>query len=358
MKPRELAKYLARGRVEVFEPAPLPAATRQAVVIPVLNESSRIGATLASLQAAAPVATAVILVVNHPPDAPESWRRDNAGLLSRLRRGEESGALELRWLDAGELADGVGEARKLGFDSFLAALGAERAAFAVLYSLDADSPVEPAYFRCLEAAFAAHPDWGGVTVGIRHQRGATPELERAIRRYEAYLERYARKLREIGSPYGYQAIGSGFAVRARDYLRCGGMRRRRAGEDFYFLQALAKCAPIGQVEEVLVHPAARLSERVPFGTGPALAGLLAGGELPEFPDARFAQLGELLGQLSELDDPALPERLAPELRAFLKEQNFASVWARIRRQTRPEDYPAAFHRWFDALKTQQFLRQR
>jgi len=48
-------------------------------------------------------------------------------------------------------------------------------------------------------------------------------------------------LQQAGSPYAYHTIGSAFACRAEAYIAAGGMNRRHAAEDFYFLQQLAKC---------------------------------------------------------------------------------------------------------------------
>ncbi len=351
MNARDFIKYLKRARLE-----PLPGLhAAHCVVIPALNESAGIAPVLNALYAAELRGCAVIVVVNHAVGSSEAWRQDNRLLLEKLRSGLWPGVVGL---DVGELHDGVGEARKIGFDSFLATLSPEEAERAILYSLDADSLVEPEYFRRIEAAFGAHPTWGGVTVGFRHQSGGTAALEQAIRCYEKHILDYASGLAAIGSPYAYWAIGSCFAVRGGAYVRAGGMRRRTAGEDFYFLQALAKTAKIGCVSDVLVHPSARCSQRVPFGTGPALTALEAGGALPEFPAERFELLRKFFAELGHLGEVDFGDRLAPEIREFLREHGFFTSWPRVVAETRPESLRSAFHRWFDALKTQQFLRKR
>lgn len=51
------------------------------------------------------------------------------------------------------------------------------------------------------------------------------------------------------------------------YIKCEGMNRRKAGEDFYFLEKAAKHTHIPVVHDALVYPSSRESERVPFGTG-------------------------------------------------------------------------------------------
>jgi hypothetical protein len=56
-------------------------------------------------------------------------------------------------------------------------------------------------------------------------------------------------------------------VTAETYVDQGGMNKRKAGEDFYFLQ---KVIPLGNFHEIntaCVYPSPRPSDRVPFGTG-------------------------------------------------------------------------------------------
>jgi hypothetical protein len=38
--------------------------------------------------------------------------------------------------------------------------------------------------------------------------------------------------------YAYHTVGSAMAVKAYQYVKVGGMNRRQAGEDFYFIQKL------------------------------------------------------------------------------------------------------------------------
>jgi len=47
------------------------------------------------------------------------------------------------------------------------------------------------------------------------------------------------------------------------YIAVRGMNRREAGEDFYFLNKLAKLGDIGQIHATTVYPSARPSRRVP-----------------------------------------------------------------------------------------------
>lgn len=204
------------------------------VVIPVCDENGYIDATLAGLAAAPGIErTLVVLVINHPANAAPGAQGGQCELTARLEH-EASPLPHLAYFTAFDLEGGVGRARKLGMDACLATLTPESVEQALFWSLDADSPVEPEYFTATEAEFDRHPEYAALSIRVRHQPGETPEQERAIREYERYLGNYVERLRQAGSPYAFQTIGSAFAVRATAYLRAGGMRGARRGRGFLF----------------------------------------------------------------------------------------------------------------------------
>jgi len=360
MKERDWRKYLQKSRLLPVEPNPLSNGFHTVAVIPACDELDEIGNTLASLFPAED--EAVLVVVNHPANASARVREASAKLLARFR----SNTLFLRnlhWIDAPDLTGGVGEARKLGMDAVIASQNPEQIEDKVLASLDADTVVEPDYFSGIREGFADAPPPAALSIPFRHRQGATPEEEAAIRKYEAYLDRYVGKLREAGSPYAFQTVGSAFAVRMSAYVRAGGMRVRKGGEDFYFLQAVAKTGRVVSGDRVLVHPSPRPSERVPFGTGPAVRKLMEGIAPAEISDAAFGTLKRVLDRVS---DPALledAERLLSELDpipgVFLREEGFTAVWPKVLQNTptRPEARRAAFHNWFDGLRTLRLLHR-
>lgn len=357
MDARAFGKYLRRNPART----PLGAGFSRAAVIPAFDEAEELPRTLDSLARAlrnAPRPVAVIAVVNHPAGASDTESLATLRLLA-----ERTDIPGLETLYAPGLAGGVGVARKLGMDAFVSALDADSIDDALIFSLDADTRVAEDYFSALEAAFAEHPGAGFVTAGFRHERGATSELERAIREYEEYLRDYAAGLRRAGSPYAFTSIGSAFAVRGDVYIRSGGMKARRAGEDFYFLQQCAKCGAFFEVDAPLVFPSARRSGRNPFGTGPALEKLLAGIPPRRIPPAAFDELKRLLDAVAGpelLTDPEkLSAALPPFSRTFLAAEGFPELWRRILANT-PDAAPArrrAFHCWFDGLRTLRFLHR-
>ncbi len=143
----------------------------------------------------------------------------------------------------------------------------------ILVAFDADCTVSKNYFTAIEATFKNNPGFHFANLSFSHpvdDRNLTPRLREGIIRYELYL-RYLRKAMEwIGYPHAIHTIGSSFAVRATSYIKQGGMNRRQAGEDFHFLHKMVLLGDYGLISDAMVYPAARISHRVPFGTGAAL----------------------------------------------------------------------------------------
>jgi hypothetical protein len=59
------------------------------------------------------------------------------------------------------------------------------------------------------------------------------------------------------------------AARSWAYQKQGGMNKRKAGEDFYFLQKIIQLGNFTEIKSTCVYPSPRISDRVPFGTGKA-----------------------------------------------------------------------------------------
>ncbi len=344
-----------------------------AVVIPALAEGKNLFSTLQTL-ARNPVQLLsrflVLIVVNNREDASEADKEDNRQTLSRLAA-EESllERVQLGWVDASSpgkalpvKAGGVGLARKIGFDLALPLLD-YAAGEPVLISLDADTLVRPEYLSALVEHFST-TEKSGAVISFCHQPGATPEQDRAISRYELFLRSYVLGLALARSPYAFHTVGSAMACSARAYVRIGGMNVRAAGEDFYFLQHLAKIGGIGQVRGTVVYPSPRPSHRVPFGTGRSMSRMLAGEkEAVMFYDpACFQILKEWLHLVSHTLDAPAEEirseagRISGDLVSYLEKIAFSAVWEKLRKNFRTETTLLnGFHGWFDGLKTMKMI---
>ena len=344
-----------------------------AVVIPALAESDHLFSTLQSL-AQNPSrnlsAFLILVVVNHRQDAPRSDKSDNEYTLQRLAAGDPSlKNLHLAWVDAASKGlelpakgGGVGWARKIGFD-----LSLPRLRFGpstpLLISLDADTFVRPDYLPALVRHFQGTKVPGAV-IPFCHRPGSSREQDEAIRRYELFLRVYVLGLSRACSPYAFHSVGSAMACLAESYCRMGGMNLRVAGEDFYFLQHLAKTGGIAQVKGTVVYPSARASHRVPFGTGRSISRLLGKDEQAVlfYQKDCFQILGEwltLIAQNLQSGGEEIwerSERISPHLAEYLDRIGFIPVWDKLRRNFRdPSTLMSGFQVWFDGLKTMKLI---
>jgi hypothetical protein len=171
-------------------------------------------------------------------------------------------------------------------------------------------------------------------------------------------------LKFAGSPYAYHSIGSAFCCSAEAYIKAGGMRVHKGGEDFYFLQALEKTGEVISINSTMVHPSARVSQRVPFGTGPKIREVLDGKDIELYDLRIFGLLKELLFKVSEADLEFLKvmhlnvsNTFSELISEFLIEYKFSDDWAKILKNTpdKPEAIIKAFHIWFDSFRTLKFI---
>jgi glycosyltransferase involved in cell wall biosynthesis len=344
-----------------------------AVVIPALAERRHLPATLQSLAQNPPEILKrflVVVVVNHGSGSTPVDKEDNIRTLAQLHSGKlQFGALPLAWVDATspgrELPGkgGVGPARKLGFDLALNFCHFGEAEPPLFISLDADTLVEPTYLPAIVSHFRRHPQ-GCAVLPFRHQPGNTQEIDLAIRYYELYLRSYVLGLHQAGSPYAFHTIGSTMACRADAYVHGGGMNRRPSGEDFYFLQQMQKTTGVVHLRGTTVHPSPRPSLRVPFGTGPTVARCLreSEGAMRFYHADTFRLLGEWLSCVQSQWTATAAEVtgkaciISPHLAGFLKKINFFDNWRRLQANHPTRDhFLAAFHGWFDALRSRQML---
>jgi hypothetical protein len=168
---------------------------------------------------------------------------------------------------------GVGWARKIAMDEAIRCLDRSGLEEGILIGFDADSLVSDNYFTSIETAFRENPGYHFVTLNFNHpidDPSLTNSLREGIIQYELYLRYLRNAMKWSGYPHSIHTIGSSFAVRASSYVKQGGMNRRQAGEDFHFLHKMVLLGEYGVVRDATVFPAARISHRVPFGTGAAL----------------------------------------------------------------------------------------
>ena len=353
----DIAKYLKRNEGEHL---PELVAFDHAVVIPAYDEELSLPECLKSLGTAdINDKTAVIVVVNNPAGTSAEI---NLNLLNDLKKRVLPEPLKLFTIHAPNLKHGVGEARKIGFDIFCRSRNQGNVADSILFSLDADCTVDRKYFSLVLTEMKNNPAAGCAVIAVRHAVAEDADVEQAIRIYEKYLNDYENQLADAGSPYSFNAIGSGFAARVSDYIRCGGMKMKTAGEDFYFIQDISKCSELVKIKTPLVYPSPRRSERVPFGTGPAVRDIIAGKMPREVSKEAFSSLKLLLDIVKTpknlCDADKFIALLPSDIAEFFISNSFAESWNKIIKNQKISGQPElekAFNLWFDALQTRRFL---
>ncbi|MFC2079908.1 glycosyltransferase family 2 protein [Bacteroidota bacterium] len=247
---------------------------------------------------------------------------------------------------------GAGLARKLVMDEAVRRLNQVQKPMGIIISLDADTTVESNYLSALEKHFTDKPEASGCSIQFKHPLEGDEfpqEVYRSIRNYETHLRYYLAALRYTGYPYAYHTVGSCFAVRADIYCQQGGMSKRKAGEDFYFIQKVAMQGKYSECNETTVYPSPRPSDRVPFGTGPEISKQLKNPNLPylSFAPDLFEHLKVFYANARQLVNKSNTEtflfRLNPHLQSFLDLSEFAEQMQEIRSNVATE---SAFYQRF------------
>lgn len=368
---------------------------RRAVVIPARDESTSLPATVRSLENNPEKdcrSTLVLVVVNG--EAPgkqgkgdetsvdaEQIQLDNLRTLEWLAAKARNSPLQLTWLDHSSpglefsSGHGVGLARKLGADSVLGYLannldsGVSSAPdlnkFPILH-LDADTLVEDNYLRTVSESVSSSGALGGV-INFKHRLPSEPQsLRDAVEAYDLFLRYYALGLRFADSPYAFHTIGSAMCSTVEGYVRSGGIpARRKAGEDFYFLQQLRKAGKITLIDDTAVHPSGRIESKNIFGTGKGIQNMLnsADSGYPVYTPVIFRKLKKSLAIINDAIVRLPGEEIMrvidePVIRNFLAEKGFPGKVAKWQQNYRKaEDLQHAFNIWFDALATYRLIRR-
>ncbi|MEM9022758.1 MAG: glycosyltransferase [Bacteroidota bacterium] len=367
----DASRYLQKHR---FYPrlltAPVPENLGMAVVIPCYNEPDLQPTLEALWRCERPRAhVEVLVVVNGAVSAVETVRERNRATVRQARhwmRKHPDPGLTFHVLECPELPDrhaGVGLARKIGMDEAVDRL-AQAGREGVLVCFDADATCAPNYLVALEDHFARNPHSPACSLRFEHPTDGhafAPEVYAGIVRYELFLRYYRQGLHWAGHPHAFHTIGSSMAVRTNAYCQQGGMNRRKAGEDFYFLQKLIPLGGFTELNTTCVFPSPRPSDRVPFGTGRAIGQWLQGPQLayPAYDPQTFVDLRTGLGLLQGWADAARQQaewqHLPAALSAFLEQQQVEAHLAEIRANSAsPDRFVQRFYRWFNAFLALKF----
>jgi len=268
--------------------SPVPSNLELIVVIPSHNEPDLLGSLQSLRDAFVPIGVSVevITVINHGVNTDSEIVKQNettaiqANQFSLENNSESITFKTIEVFDMPPKKAGVGLARKIGMDEALNRFSKINKD-GVIVCFDADSLCEVNYFEAILAHFKKHPKTPGCSIHFElplEGNSHTVEEYNAIILYELHLRYYKNAQQYTGLPFVFHTIGSSMAVRASAYSKQGGMNKRKAGEDFYFLNKIIQLGNFTELNDTTVIPSPRVSDRVPFGTGKAVGEIVSTNE--------------------------------------------------------------------------------
>lgn len=347
------------------------------VVIPCYNETELIIALSSLINCEKPTGSVeVITVVNSAVSDLKAIKETNTKMLEKAQEWSEEHDrdwINFYFIDANNLSDkdaGVGVARKIGMDE--AVIRFEQLnKDGIIACFDADSTCANNYLVELEKHFENNPKSPACSIYYEHPLDGnefSEENYRAIEAYELHLRVYKNALQYCGFPFAFHTIGSSMAVKSKAYQKQGGMNKRKAGEDFYFLQKMMALGNFSELNSTTIYPSLRISDRVPFGTGRAMQNYLSSEQKSynTYAIQSFLDLKQLVEQLDNLyinfssschDKPVEPSfNLPPSVLEYLITISFNENLTKIRQNsTSLIHFKQLFFNWFNAFKVLKFV---
>ena len=254
---------------------------------------------------------------------------------------------------------GVGWARKLLFEQIMKEHNDDE----LVVSLDADTDFDDNYLQAVVDTMNAYSDHNAFSVPYYHPLSHDEALDRPMLRYECYMRHYLLGLLRIDNPYAFSALGSAMVFPLWAYRRVGGITPLQGGEDFYLLQKFAKTGRLVRqfvdpyrTQDMVVCPQGRISTRVPFGTGPAIAKGIAGMEdsYPFYSDEGFASVKATYDLFPKLYDCDIDTPMTSFLRQQLSTDD---LWSFLRANFKSRElFVRACAERVDGLRILQYLK--
>jgi hypothetical protein len=259
---------------------------------------------------------------------------------------------------------GAGFARKLAMDHALSRFDKLDRPDGIILSLDADTLCEPNYIKAVEEHFILNPKSKACSIRFEHPLEGSKypgPVYRGITLYELHLRYYIEGLRFAGHPHAFHTVGSAFAIRAGVYSSQGGMNRRTAGEDFYFLQKIIPLGNFHELNDTCLHPSPRPSLRVAFGTGRTVSRFLAGEitSMESYNPKVFYDLREFISSVPRLYGDSDPQTVFGSLPASVQANTGDEFHSRLKEirdnSSRYPTFRKRFFRWFNMFRTLKYI---
>ena len=332
------------------------------IALPVMNEMERLPLLMKAIMEQTEQHFRLVVCVNQP----DSWWNDaqrsivciENQLTIRYLESLEDKRIEIidrsspgkGWPPKGH---GIGFARKYLMDH----ISKIASAIDIIISMDADTVFSKEYFSSVAENLRINPAASAIAIPYYHRLTYNNlVLDRAMLRYEIYMRSFAINMWRIRSPYCFTALGSAIALPVWAYRASGGMTPKLSGEDFYFLQKIVKTGRLLHWNSEIVFPATRLSDRVFFGTGPALIKGIEG-DWSSYPVYNF-RLFDKIAELYKLFGPLYTKDIETPLDDFLLRKFGELPWKALRRNFKSQDhFIRACYEKIDGLRILQFLKE-
>lgn len=259
---------------------------------------------------------------------------------------------------------GVGLARKIGGDIALTCIAAQKVKSPWIHCTDGDAQLPEDYFDTpnfdRDVAVAIYP--------FAHQ---PQHLD--ILHYEILLRYYVLGLAQANSPYAFQTIGSLLKINAEHYAKVRGFPKRKAAEDFYMLNKLAKTGKVIRLQHPTITLSSRRSHRVPFGTGATMVQLSRAPGIVLYHPQIFWELRQWLSldhhlwQYFQHRTPSLKDKIPLQswwqqqalsgslLQTLLYLKADRALYLALQQSRDFEHFKFYLSTWFDAFRTLKFI---
>lgn len=253
---------------------------------------------------------------------------------------------------------GVGLARKVGMDEAVRLFLLDNNTNGIIANFDGDCTCDTNFFAELYSLFTLS-NLDAASIYFEHDLDNAGINLKAIIDYELHLRYFIHAQRTTGHPYIYHTVGSSMAVKCSSYCSFGGMNKRKAGEDFYFLNKIAKYGIVKELLSTRVIASARDSDRVPFGTGRAMLGSSIK-ELKTFHFGAFKILSVFfknveLALMNSVEGIDYKSILPDDIKSFISESIWDKRILEISTNTKTSNQAIKrFYQWFDAFQIMKF----
>ncbi len=258
---------------------------------------------------------------------------------------------------------GAGLARKIAMDEAVYRFNRINKPNGIIACFDADSLCDANYLTELEKKITENVS--GASIYFEHPTSGTefePIVYKAITEYELYLRYYKQAIEFTRFPYSFHTVGSSMAVRAEIYAKQGGMNRKKAGEDFYFLHKIIPLGNFIEINTTRIIPSPRPSDRVPFGTGAAITKSInqPNEEFITYHPLAFVVLKDFFEKTDNLFIHSSPlnqiNEIQPFMLKFLSENDFENALIEIKKHSPTiHTFRKRFFDWFNAFRILKYL---